>query len=785
VNLRVTIRPTLCSENGAALIIILAFVVLLTGLVAAYFLRATTDRQFSSDSFSSVAADILARSALDIVVGDIKQEIVTGASVSSTNIVPQRNVPAAAGIPNLIRVSSASDAGTRASNVNSTTAISSNQRLISRARWNNHYLIPRDPAVASDGDTTPIGTFTSPDWVLMTRSGPVPFASWQASLRDSLITNSNYVIGRYAFAVYDEGGLLDINVAGFPVSGVNAPTVSDIGHKGSAAFANLTALPTTPGNTMTNAAINRFVGFRHYATTQQSNTTSALNFSFSATAITNFVDYYLGSARTGISRSFLTPNSISTGGGAFIRTDQAIVTRQELIALRNAGAAVAHPNSLQYLSTFSRELNRPTWPRLQFPALTFMQRYYLGNLLSIQPNPSDITGPAQVGLTWVAPIFAGSGAAQDLVSHGFWEYRGVSGHCATCGTAKQSAIPSILDGTGKVRTDLDLFQYLNYALFGGTGADGDPAHIAMTLSIGAALIDQYDPNSASYSDTGSLANCPGPACGGSTTTRIDYDGGTIYGMENDINHPDTDPHKPATPPTGLPTDPPSGDAPAPVPLANYYCLNRPFRNVGELGYSWAGAGNAGTLNFKDPPPPTGTNRQSFLLDLFTYNNASTRAGIVSLNSRQPSVLAAVIMSAIATANTSSTVIRGGSTQGATALANDIASLTTVSAALSRADVSRFANPQDRSLYAGDPRDEESKEASVRALAEVTQTRTWGLMIDVIAQSGRYPPNAGSGPNIANPLANFVVEGEKRYWLHIAIDRFTGEVIDQQLEAVYE
>jgi hypothetical protein len=26
---------------------------------------------------------------------------------------------------------------------------------------------------------------------------------------------------------------------------------------------------------------------------------------------------------------------------------------------------------------------------------------------------------------------------------------------------------------------------------------------------------------------------------------------------------------------------------------------------------------------------------------------------------------------------------------------------------------------------------------------------------------------------AGSLANFVVEGEKRYWLHIAIDRFTG------------
>jgi hypothetical protein len=52
------------------------------------------------------------------------------------------------------------------------------------------------------------------------------------------------------------------------------------------------------------------------------------------------------------------------------------------------------------------------------------------------------------------------------------------------------------------------------------------------------------------------------------------------------------------------------------------------------------------------------------------------------------------------------------------------------------------------------------------------------MIDVIAQPGRYPPTA-------NSLTDFVEEGEKRYWLHVAIDRFTGEIIDQQLEAVYE
>jgi hypothetical protein len=73
---------------------------------------------------------------------------------------------------------------------------------------------------------------------------------------------------------------------------------------------------------------------------------------------------------------------------------------------------------------------------------------------------------------------------------------------------------------------------------------------------------------------------------------------------------------------------------------------------------------------------------------------------------------------------------------------------------------------------------EARECIVRAFSDACQTRTWNLMIDVIAQSGRYPPTAST-------LSDFVVEGEKRYWLHVAIDRFTGEVIDQQLEEVFE
>jgi hypothetical protein len=71
-----------------------------------------------------------------------------------------------------------------------------------------------------------------------------------------------------------------------------------------------------------------------------------------------------------------------------------------------------------------------------------------------------------------------------------------------------------------------------------------------------------------------------------------------------------------------------------------------------------------------------------------------------------------------------------------------------------------------------------REAPIRALADVANTRTWNLLIDVIAQTGQFVHGASK-------LDQFVVTGERRYWLHVAIDRFTGMIIDEQLEPVYE
>src|SRR6266487_475458 len=112
-------EATSSRERGAALIIVLAFVVLLTGLVLAYFSRATGDRQIAHGSFNETKVDQLAASAMDNIIGDLRQEIVDGSSpspapsfgpganpyyvytpASNANMVPLRSGNPA-GVPNL------------------------------------------------------------------------------------------------------------------------------------------------------------------------------------------------------------------------------------------------------------------------------------------------------------------------------------------------------------------------------------------------------------------------------------------------------------------------------------------------------------------------------------------------------------------------------------------------------------------------------------------------------------------------------------------------------------
>ena len=368
----------------------------------------------SHGTFSENRADILARSALDVITGDLRQEILSGSTASTVNnytiylptsnasMVPMRSgTPTPAATPpdpvaNLIRRSynsggtpadpiPAPGVPSRASAVNS-TSVSLNGRSVTTARWNRHYLIGRLNPASSAEDSTPVSTFTAPDWVLVTRNGPgpspTPFATWNASLGDATSTNNNYVVGRYAYAIYDEGGLLDVNVAGFPhatpspavtpaapqpiyapsppytqgsyPTGYNAAsyTAQQLGRKGSPALADLSSLPAAATTFFPAAQINNIVGWRNYVTTQAAGDISA-GFTFNQSAATNFFNFARSTTSTflGVPAPSPTPNPY--------RTDQAFVNRQELLAMRTTLGF--SQNLLQYLGTFSREYNRLSW----------------------------------------------------------------------------------------------------------------------------------------------------------------------------------------------------------------------------------------------------------------------------------------------------------------------------------------------------------------------------------------------------------------------------------------
>ncbi|MFA7345907.1 MAG: hypothetical protein WC003_16530 [Terrimicrobiaceae bacterium] len=373
------LRPSsfiLCpSPRGVALIIILAFVVLLTVMVLAYFSYVALQRQISQAGFNQTAVEIFAQGAVNTITGDLRQEIIAGSTNLSTNaaayqvyfpLSPTNAVPALVGssgtngLENLVKRSAVGLAfypgGTARAAAVSTTNVSQNGRALSPARWNAALLLPK-ANTNSATDLTPTGAFTPPDWVLVARDGSNPTA-WNDNMRWNP-TNTTAVVGRYAYAIYDEGGLLDANVAGYPPgSPANATAL-----KGSLATADLTVLPG-----MTDNAVSALVGWRNFATAQPGGSFPA--YTFNSTSQTN----YFNSVRTNTSGFLRAANTNLVSG----QSDRQFVSRQQLIQFLTQAAAAnptekaALQNALQYLGTFSRDLEQPSFnpePNLANPTL--------------------------------------------------------------------------------------------------------------------------------------------------------------------------------------------------------------------------------------------------------------------------------------------------------------------------------------------------------------------------------------------------------------------------------
>jgi hypothetical protein len=788
------------ASKGAALIIVLAFIVLLTGLAVAYLSRTTGDRQLAKSSSDDTAADLLARSALDILVSDLKQEIVSNQPVTSANIQPAvYPIPTPAGIPSLVRRSSRDVGASRAATISS-TSISANGRSISTARWNSHYLIPR-PSTATD--STPVSTFVPPDWVLITSQGPASAPPPTA------------VIGRYAFAVYDEGGLLDMTLAGFPTwtasGGGGNPTVTptpwatNVGRKGILTFADLTALPAAATTTLSQTQINSIVGWRNYATTQQ----SGANFANPTFRVNdrNAQDAYGSYLLDFGDPPYPTPCPIYpftsvAADTSSSRTDQAFMTRKELLKLGSSLPGF-NQNVLQYMGTFSRERNQPArdWSSLNNK---IPDRFDIGMLSLVKPNPTGAPpsrgkgkgkqrgkykGDAAsildlFGLQWVA----GTGTVTDphqLAYWNHWKYVGSPGLPSN----PNPHVPALRGGRN------DFFQLLDYAMTQANANAEDTVNAADIISLGASLIDQND---APADD----ADVTSPHPTGTHVTIIetssDGTGQFVLGWENNeaAAAADTNPALPLNPYNWI-TDPITHTT-KPLPSFTPIVLNHAFSTEGDFGYGLRPEYVPNRFQRVDFHT---ANSNASILDFFTYNPVDhnyPRAGIVNLNTKNVPVIAAILQSALKTdvdvsplPNPFPTVAQGE----ATLAAQDIVNATSAAggAALNRADIGRLtaaaASRIGNSGYTGEQQ-EKVPEAIARALCEVTQTRTWNLMIDVIAQTGRYVPGATQLVDPNDPTkTQFIVEGEKRYWLHIALGRdLKGGAVDvlgQQLEEVTE
>ncbi|MFA7345942.1 MAG: hypothetical protein WC003_16710, partial [Terrimicrobiaceae bacterium] len=267
--------------------------------------------------------------------------------------------------------------------------------------------------------------------------------------------------------------------------------------------------------------------------------------------------------------------------------------------------------------------------------------------------------------------------------------------------------------------------------------------------------------------------------GGSTsvgsTSGWSFSGATFVNPASTLANPKT-------------TNTPPGSAQSRRPVI----LNRPFRSVGELGFAYR------DLPFKTLDFWTSKSGDAGLLDLFSVTDQpAVAAGQVNPNNAPVPVLMALIAGG-AKSEALGVQISGadlgilvGGTGTSTGIAGDLNANGPYG---NRSELATRLGPLVSDPYSAGRIFDTTKntaaqpwanwanksyaEMPVRALSGSSNFRTWNLLIDVVAQSGRMVPAAAT-------LDDFVVEGERRYWLHVAIDRYTGKVVDQQLEPVYE
>lgn len=203
-------------------------------------------------------------------------------------------------------------------------------------------------------------------------------------------------------------------------------------------------------------------------------------------------------------------------------------------------------------------------------------------------------------------------------------------------------------------------------------------------------------------------------------------------------------------------------------------LNRPYRSVAELG-----------VVFRDVPwksldlsSPESADRR--LLDVFCVEDRATTTGKINPVLATSDILSALLSGAsLDPSNPSpSSVLSQGT---AAAVANDLISRISYTGnyTIDEGSIAKvLAESATTRPGGGFSPYKIEVENFLRALSSTTDTRSWQLMLDVVAQSGRIAPQSTSSKD-------FVVEGQKRFFVYLTLDRITGEIVDKHIEPVYE
>ena len=173
----------------------------------------------------------------------------------------------------------------------------------------------------------------------MTRDGVPSSQSWGTAMKNYTPGDQNAVLGRFAFNVYDIGGLLDVNAIGLPAAVTAAGDIQK--YKGTLTGATVSGL----AGSIDPAALARW----KYKASFSSGNGNAVQMDTAWDRLRNF--------------GFLKPwqNLIGT-----VETDMMTLNRQDLLRLSaippgDFAYAGLLPEALPYVTHFSREINAPSW----------------------------------------------------------------------------------------------------------------------------------------------------------------------------------------------------------------------------------------------------------------------------------------------------------------------------------------------------------------------------------------------------------------------------------------